>query len=315
MPEPDDRVRSSGATPTFLLLLKSVRRRNKLRILLGSGTAQVCAFEKQKTKIKGITMKKVLCVLVSGALLMPFGIAFADGHEGDAEEANVATPMEMYACTYNDGKGPADLDAATKKFNDWADDQDIDDYSAWTLVPFYMSPEQQFDVLWFGAAKKAKALGRIQDVWLATGSKQSQEFADVMTCNVHAAFAVLMMKQPAEREDSSADFVVTFSDCNVAEGMTFDDMYMPIKEWGDYKAEHGSTAGHWVFFPSFGGGKEDYDFKWVSSAESFESLGADWDQFSEAGWQKANELFQGKLSCDSSRAYVASLRRAAADDE
>ena len=70
-----------------------------------------------------------------------------------------------------------------------------------------------------------------------------------------------------------------------------------------------------MLFPSFGGGKEDYDFKWVSTADSFESLGADWDQFSESGWQKANELFRGKLSCDSSRAYVATPRRLAADDE
>lgn len=260
-------------------------------------------------------MKKLLSALVAGALIIPFGAAFSDDHEGDAEEANVASPMEMYACTYNEGKGPADLDAATRKFNAWADDQDIDDYSAWTLVPFYSGPEQEFDVLWFGAAAKAKALGRVQDVWIATGSEQAEVFAEVMICDVHAAFAVLMMKKPPERDDDSGDFVATFSDCNVAEGMTFDDLYMPIKEWGDYKAENGSTAGHWVFFPSFGGGNEDYDFKWVSTADSFESLGADWDQFSESGWQKANELFRGKLSCDSSRAYVATPRRLAADDE
>lgn len=260
-------------------------------------------------------MKRLQCVLASAVLIMPFGTAFADGHEGEAEEANVASPMEMYACTYNEGKGPADLDAATKKFNAWADKQDIDDYSAWTLVPFYSSPEQKFDVLWFGGSAKAKALGRVQDVWLATGSKEAEAFAEVMICDTHAAFAVLMMKKPAEREDDSDNFVVTFSDCNVAEGMSFDDLYMPIKEWGEYKAETGSGAGHWVFFPSFGGGKEDYDFKWVSSAESFESIGADWDQFSESGWEKANELFQGKLSCDSARAYVATTRRTAADDE
>ncbi len=264
---------------------------------------------------KGKKMKKLLSALVASTLVMPFGAAFSDGHEDDTEEANVASPMEMYACTYNEGKGPADLDAATRKFNKWADDQDIDDYSAWTLVPFYSSPEQQFDVLWFGAAAKAKALGRVQDVWLATGSKQAEVFAEVMICDVHAAFAVLMMKKPPEREDESANFVATFSDCSVTEGMTFDDLYMPIKEWGDYKSENGSTAGHWVFFPSFGGGKEDYDFKWVSTADSFESLGADWDQFNESGWEKANELFSGKLSCDSSRAYVATPRRLAADDE
>ncbi len=259
-------------------------------------------------------MKKILSVLVSGALMMSFGVAVADSHEGDAEEANVAFPMESYACTYNDGKGPADLDAATDKFNAWADKQGIDDYSAWTLVPFYSGPEQEFDVLWFGASEKAKALGRVQDVWLATGSEESAAFAAVMTCDAHGAFSALTMKQAPERDDES-NFVATFSDCNVAEGTTFDDLYLPLQEWGEYKAEHGSTAGHWVFFPSFGGGNEDYDFKWVTTADNFESLGSDWDQFNESGWQKANELFRGKLSCDSSRAYVVTPRRSAADDE
>lgn len=259
-------------------------------------------------------MKRLLSILVSSALMMSYGVAVADNHEGDAEEANVASPMEMYACTYNDGKGPADLDAATKKFNAWADKQKIDDYSAWTLVPFYSSPEQEFDVLWFGASEKAKALGRVQDKWLATGAKESEAFADAMTCDMHGAFAVLTMKQPPQREDDS-NFVVSFSDCEIAEGMTFDDMYMPIKEWGEYTAENGSSAGQFVFFPSYGGGNEDYDFKWVSTADSFESLGADWDRFSEGGWKKANELFRGRLSCDSSRVYVATTRRSAADDE
>jgi hypothetical protein len=224
-------------------------------------------------------MKRLLCVLVPVALMLPYGVAVADNHEGD-EDANVASPMEMYACTYNDGKGPADLDDAIEKFNDWADDQEIEDYSAWTLVPFYSSAEQEFDVLWFGAADTARALGRVQDVWLSTGSEQA-----------------------------------AFSDCSVAEGMTFDDLYGPLREWGKYKAEHGSTAGQWVFFPSFGGGNEDFDFKWVTTASSFEALGADWDQFNESGWEKANEMFRGKVSCDSSRAYVATTRRSGADDD
>lgn len=257
-------------------------------------------------------MKRLLCALGPGALMLSFG-AVADNHEGD-DEANIASPMEMYACTYNEGKGPADLDAAVESFNEWADDQDIDDYSAWTLVPFYSGPEQEFDVLWFGASETARALGRVQDVWLSTGSEQAEVFAEVMACDAHMAFAVLTMKEPPESDDEY-NFVATFSDCNIAEEMTFDDLYDPLMEWGDYKAEHGSEAGHWVFFPSFGGGNEDYDFKWVMTAGSFEALGAGWDQFNESGWEKANELFRGKVSCDSSRAYVVTTRRSSADDD
>jgi hypothetical protein len=259
-------------------------------------------------------MKRLFSFIASGALMMSCGVVVADNHEGE-EEANVASPMEMFACTYNDGKGPADLAAANKKWNAWADKQGIDDYSAWTLVPYYSGPDQEFDVLWFGGADTAKAMGRAQDKWIATGSNEAAVFAEAISCNMHGAYSVLMMKQPPQGDDES-DFVVTFSDCNTAEGVTFDDLYMPIKEWGEYKAENGSKAGHWVFFPSFGGGGEDFDFKWVTTADSLESLGADWDQMNESGWQKANELFQGKLDCDSSRAYIATtIRSAASDDE
>jgi hypothetical protein len=259
-------------------------------------------------------MKKFLTLLVSGGLLLSLGTGIADEHEGEAAEPNVATPIEMFACTYNDGKGPADLDAATKKFNAWADKKGIDDYSAWTLVPYYSSPTQEFDVLWLGGSEKAKALGRVQDTWLATGAKEQEGFDEVISCDTHAAYAVLQMKEPPKR-DNPSNIVVSFSDCDMTEGTTFDDLYMPLIEWGKYKGEQGSTAGMWVFFAAFGGGGEEFDFKWVTAHQNLEDMGADWDQYSESGWQKGNELFAGKLDCDSSRAYLGTNRRMAADND
>lgn len=258
-------------------------------------------------------MKRLLTALVSCSLLLSAGIGIADEHEGEAGEANVATPIEMFACTYNEGKGPADLDAATKNWNAWADKNGVDDYSAWTLVPYYSGPDQDFDVLWLGGSDNAKTMGRVQDAWLATGSKAAEGFAEVVSCDVHAAYAVLQMKKPPKR-DNPSNVVISFSDCNTAEGTTFDDMYMPLIEWGNYKGENGSTAGMWVFFPSYGGGGEEFDFKWVTAYQNLEDLGADWDQLSESGWKKAGELFAGKLECDSSRSYLATNRRMAADD-
>ena len=259
-------------------------------------------------------MKRLLTVLVSFSLLLSTGIGIADEHEGEAEEANVATPVEMFACKYNEGKGPADLDAATKKWNAWADKNGIDDYAAWTLVPYYSGPDQDFDVLWLGGSDNAKTMGRVQDTWLATGSKEAEGFAEVLSCDVHSAYAVLRMKKPPKR-DNPSNIVISFSDCNTAEGVTFDDMYMPLIEWGKYKGENGSTAGMWVFFPAYGGGGEDFEFKWVAAHQNLEDMGADWDQYSESGWKKAGELFAGKVECDSSRSYLATNRRMAAEDD
>jgi len=259
-------------------------------------------------------MKKFLTVIVSGGLFFSAGIGIADEHEGESDEANVASPLEMFSCKYNEGKGPADLDAATKKFNTWADKNGIDDYSAWTLVPYYASAEQDFDVLWFGGSEKAKTLGSIQDNYLVNGTKIQEGFNEVLTCDTHAAFAVLQMKEPPKR-DNPSNIVISFSDCNTSEGTTFDDLYMPLQEWGKYKGEQGSTAGMWVFFPAYGGGGEDFDFKWVTAHQNLEDMGADWDQFSESGWQKANELFPNTVQCDSNRTYLATNRRMAKDGD
>lgn len=259
-------------------------------------------------------MKKIVAVLLCGGLLMPLNAVLADQHEGEEGEANVARPVEMYACQYMDGKGPSDLEAVIKKFNAWADKQDIDDYWAWTMVPYYFGPEQEFDFLWLGASPTAKALGENQEAWLGTGGKVQGEFAEVFSCNQHGNYAVLRMKEPPKREDPSRG-VVAFSDCSMTEGTTFDDMYPAIMEWGKYTAEQGSKAGMFVFFPAFGGGGESFDFKWVNSHQDLAELGVDYDNYSETGWEKANELFQGKLNCDSSRAYLSTTRRMPKGDD
>ena len=261
-----------------------------------------------KKNKRGTIMKKLTTALVAGSLALSLGTALADGHEGEEEKPNVAAPVETFACKFNEGKGPADLDKAVDKFNAWADKNGVKDYSAWTLTPYYYSPNQEFDVLWLGASPKATTLGKVQDMWLATGSDANEAFAEVITCDGHGAFAALQMKKPPERDDPS-QLVVTFSDCNTADGVSFDDLYTPIIEWGKYMGEHGSDAGIWMFFPAYGGGAEEFEFKWVRAHQNLESMGIGWDHFSESGWEKANELFQGRLMCDSSRAYIATSRR------
>ena len=260
-------------------------------------------------------MKKILIILATGGLICAAGtgVALADSHEGGALEP--ASPIEMYACNFNEGKGPADLDKAVAAWNAWADRQGLDGYSAWTLVPFYSGPEQEFDALWLGGSSKAAELGRAQDLWLATGGKEIEGFNDVWNCDAHANYATLRFKAPPERENPN-NVVLSFSDCSMADGMVFEDLVPSLMEWANYRQGHGSTSGMWVLFPAYGGGGEAFDFKFVASWQNLAEQGADYDQYNESGWEKGNELFRGKLSCDSSRVYIATNRRMAdsADD-
>jgi hypothetical protein len=259
-------------------------------------------------------MKKSLLTFATGGLVFALGMgtAIADSHEEDGLKP--ATPIELFACSYNEGKGPADLDKASDAFNRWADKHNVTDYSAWTLVPYYSGPEQEFDTLWLGGSPKAAALGRVQDTWLSTGSAEAQGFADVMTCAGHANYATLQFKKPPKRENPE-NVVISFTDCNLADGVAFGDIVPSLMEWSDYRESHGSTAGMWVLFPAYGGGSEEFDFKFVASYQNLEDQGADYDQYNESGWKKGNELFENKVSCDSSRVYLAQNRRMMESDD
>lgn len=260
-------------------------------------------------------MKRFLMYAATGGLVLGagWGTSVADQHEA-AEAPDPAVPVELYACKYNEGKGSADMDMATANWNAWADGRGLDDYSAWTLTPFYYGPSQEFDIIWLGVSPNAKAMGAAQDDWIATGGAIQAQFDAVANCDAHGNFAALNYKQPPER-DNPESVVLTFSDCNIADGKTFGDLDPALRAWADYRAGHGSEAGMWVLFPAYGGGGEEFDFKWVTGYQNLASNGADWDQYSESGWQKAEELFTGLLECDSSRVYIAQNRRMAADDE
>lgn len=257
-------------------------------------------------------MNRCVTALAGGSLFLVLGISTSIAQEED--QADPATPIEIFACNYNDGKGPADLDAVVAKFNDWVDEHGIDDYTAWTLVPYYAGAEQDFDWLWLGGSPSARSLGRTQDVWLAEGGKIQEMFNDVAPCSGHSNFAAVQFKAPPKRENPS-NIVISFSDCKMADGVMFKDVAPALSQWADYRDGHGSTSGMWALFPAYGTGGEDFDFKFVASWQNLEDQGADWDQYSAEGYKKAEELFAGRLDCDASRVYLSTNRRMAKSDD
>ena len=254
-------------------------------------------------------MHKSLLMLASSCVLVLGGLNSAYAQDDDK-----AAPVELYTCSYADGKGPADLDKVVAKWNKWADEQGLADYSAWTLTPFYSSPEQDFDVLWLGVSNTAEGMGAGQDMWLAKGGAIQKEFNSVIPCDAHSLMAAMQFKAPPDRESPSS-IVLDFSDCTIGEGKHFStDVAPALKAWGEFREGHDSTAGIWALFPVYGGGGEEFDFKYVVSHGNYAEQGADFDAYDSA---KAREIFPyGMLSCDSSRSYVAkNRRRAASDDE
>ena len=255
-------------------------------------------------------MKKTMLTLATSGLVLASGFNIAIAQDDD-DDNDQAVPVELYLCSYNDGMGPADLDTVTGNWNKWADEQGLTDYTAWTLTKFYSGPDQEFDFIWLGISPTAQAMGAAQDDWVRTGTEVAAQFTRLADCGSHTNMASLQFKAPGEREDPS-NTVVAFSDCNIAEGKSFDDVAPAIVAWSEFRTGQGSQAGHYVLFPAYGGGGEEYDFKYVSSHANFEEQGIDYDNFDP---DKNSELFEGLLECDSARVYNAQNRRMAASDE
>ncbi len=248
--------------------------------------------------------KKIMtCFTTALVLAAGTGIAWAE------EDGAKVIPVEMYACTYNDGMGPGDLDKVIASWTAWADAQGMDDYAAWTLTPWYFGPDQEFDVLWLGAAKNAVALGAGQDMYLEKGGEIAQGFSEVLTCNAHVNFASVNHKRLPEGTTPS-NSVLTFSNCSYKEGAPPNAMEEAMKKWVEHLDAQGSKASIFHWYPAYGGGGEKFDFKWLEAHENLAALGKDYDSFGTGGgYNLYGELFGKLIECDASRAYLAKSRR------
>ena len=76
-------------------------------------------------------------------------------------------------------------------------------------------------------------------------------FGEAITCNSHSAW-VSMNVDPSENDgnDEGDDtFVLSFSNCSIKDGHTFEDYMAATKQWNEYAAEHGFRQAGWVWFP------------------------------------------------------------------
>ena len=257
-------------------------------------------------------MKQAIQWAVVCGLIAASGSGNLLAQDEEVESIDIVS-VELYACSYHDGKGPADLDKWTDKWNAWADERKFDSYSAYTMTPFYYGEDQDFDFLWLGVAPNGVAMGRAQDAWVTQSGDLPAESAKLWSCDAHHNYATMNVKRPPD--DGATTFVLSFADCTVEEGKSWDDVGPALNAWGEYREANGSKAGMWVMWPAYGAGDVDFDFKFITSYRSYESLGMDYDQYAAAGYAKAEELFDGVIDCDVARSYNAVERRRAADDE
>ena len=255
--------------------------------------------------------KTLLLALASTSfVIVDSPLAFAQ----EEDKAQEFPPLEAFTCNYNDGKGPADLDAAVDQWTAYMDESSADQYFAITVTPQMHGPDA-FDVGWLGVAPTGELMGQGRDAFRANGGESSAAFADAITCDSHSQFATMQVKEPPTRETPDS-IVLSFSDCEVEDGREWDEVFAALDAWAAYQTENGYSSGTWVLFPAYGSGDEEFDFKIVNSYDNHAGMGRDFDLYGTGGgYMKRGEIMGDMLDCDVSRVYDGTVRRNIKEEE
>ena len=246
------------------------------------------------------SLKIVTYAAIAGLLL-----AAAPGlAQVNADGMGKVVPVELYACKFNEGKGGADLAAVIERWNQFADDSNMDNYAAWLLTPFFFTAEQDFDILWLGAFSDGNAMGSGLQNWISNGGELNAAFQEVLDCSAHVAYSSAMYKAPPEGNVPASGFI-TMMNCKLNEGHEYSDVKAAELKWVDHLTKTGSKSAYYHWMPMFGGGDADFDYKVVFAYPDFVEVGSDVENFANEGGREASrEIFGDIDECDDARVYL-----------
>ena len=223
--------------------------------------------------------------------------------QSDAQEAPTWSPVEIFGCNFVNGSDMDDFDRVTAEWNQWADENDQNDYAAFILTPHFTAASFEYEVGWLGVWRNGEALGGEQ-LWLTEGAEINASFGEVVDCPLHQAMAIAEVN--AVGEVAEGDIVpAEFANCTINDGWTGPEAHAAIIEYADYMAGEGSRAGNWVL--RVGPGEEPdatYSFKWLTAYPSWDDVGHDFEVFLNGGGDQVQNDLTGRIfSCDVPRLY------------
>lgn len=245
---------------------------------------------------------KTLTISSATGLILVLGVA----NSGVAQEGPPNfVPVEMTGCTYKGGNDRGDADSAYNRMIRWMNDNDALPYAAWHLEKLFTGPDRDFDYLYIGAWPDGGVMGRDIAQYRATAGAAIEAAEAVADCPANLLFASLEVKAPPEGDTSRDGVVITMSDCTVSEHRTVVDAITAMREYGEYRSETGSPGGMWLWFPAYGDGGVEGNFKLVSSHSDLAAFGDHYKWIVDnAAYRKQRELMEGLVDCDTARAYV-----------
>ena len=254
--------------------------------------------------------RNTLAILCLAPLVLP---AAANAQQQAPPTPQPTPVVEVFGCTFNGTNDMADLQAATARWNTWADRNSITNYTAFLMTPYLHSEELTYDVLWLGAWTNGTTMGEEEARWIANGGEVEEGFAAVIDCSIHAQYAEFVIGAPETPTPEAP--IAAFSDCKVHEGRTVEEALTALTQGREYLVANGGHEVNAVLVPIAGESPDaNYDFKTVEGYATIQSYGRALDVVTRGGYQRADELFGRLLDCDSPRVYILDLVRRGAGE-
>lgn len=230
------------------------------------------------------------------------GLAWAAPAVSEENEA-VVSPVELFACTFKEGKGHGDLEKINEKFAKWSKKKDPG-YSAWTITPQFRTNDGEFDVGWIGSWQTGSGMGKGLDSWMSDSEGLGKAYGEVIECS-HSLVSSVAINAP---DGPPNDGVVWFSSCSLNEGKNHNQAFEAHKQLAAAMRQMGGKGRSWLMYPVFGFKDADFDYYSVVAFNNYEELGEAWHLWTNGrGYEKHGPGLMSVVTCDSPRVYDARL--------
>jgi len=243
-------------------------------------------------------MKRLLLAATTAACTLFMGTGLTFAQDGPPQFA----PVELWACDYRDGMDQGDLDDVLEDLAELGGDTPN---AIRMLYPYLRGPQQAMDFIYIETWPNGSTMGRDVNNYFENGADVSEAWNDTVECSASLLYGRLMINQPSAEPDDDNNFILTVSDCNVAHGRSNGQAIGAIQRYNEYRVANGSDITTLLWFPVYGGGGAEFDFKQVHVYNDYQHLG---DSFQ---WVVDNEAYavnqdmtDGLVSCDEARVYI-----------
>ncbi len=210
----------------------------------------------------------ILCILLSFSAFVA-----ADDHA-----PSPFMPVEIFGCSYNEGKGLDDLLAVGKKWSKWADKEMPEAGFAAVLTPYIFDRRNHAsDVYWMNMMPGFERMGGAMDDWVAKGAKLQAQFDEVCSGNNHTLFIGQGIQRPKEGTRLG---IMSIQMCTSKEDMSPEKMFAADAQMRAQQEKMGVEGGMMRWFPFSGMSREfDFDFMMIRVASSMKQIGQNMDTF------------------------------------